>query len=828
MIYKKCIMTIAKNGATLDEDIYLYRLDKNVELHFTIVNNKYKFDKSDMNNIISQTNAAYFQIRLYKNADIKYTFAIQPTDAGKAILKITDDLIDDPIEVGEYDFQISLLDEEKTSMISMPIVSKQLHVCEPLVSDDATMGKAILGLSKLATGEIKNAFDSDGNYIREIHKDGDILSASIINKFEEALDTNTKAIKSGTGTSYDDTAIKADINTIKTDLGTEELTTTAKDVKGAVNEVAAQYKDIKQQIANLGKGLDLSNLTLSTESVTDGTKLIMSDGVTTKSTVIPSVSKSTVESVIQEKIDDGSLSEIQAVIEDESIDVNKLDKQLQKVVKVIGIQDISWEIGKRDTGDKINNDNYCIMSSKIYFNINDTIKFISNDIAFKFTYWGTDGINYDSSKSSANVWIRESYTILNEGYYRLSFSFSPTSTTVVTADNLKTLINKFKIDTSYTSGLKGSAINDGSIEIEKFSNNLIKDNLKLTSMMKQTCIGGFGFNYGTADITNHGIVKKDNFYTLADMYKFCTTDSPSTITSWGAQVPVNGNASYLSDICIVGDELWCFATGVDNDKTQYSTVWRIKYDPINNVLDTPKFFWCNFGHINCCNYNPITDCIIMGNGSGDYDLNNKIFIMNNISKIKELDNGAIVDFANYGTEIDATAYDFGKKLNVFWANLNSKVYNYSGNKEYIPNIAYAYTNDVNKMYIIALGYGTYKYQYGTYVEPAGESIWNGTYNVLASYQIGDTDEAIGASTSYEHCGQGGDSLNGVAYIGLGHNEIWWTEINLGKNSFTKKDTWQPSINPETGNISKTTTRAIAISNDYLILAQNANIYYIPR
>ena len=108
MIYKKCIMTIKENKATLDEDIYLYRLDKNVELHFTIVNNKYKFDKRDMNNIISQTNAAYFQIRLYKNANIKYTFAIQPTGTGKAILKITDDLIDDPIEVGEYDFQISL------------------------------------------------------------------------------------------------------------------------------------------------------------------------------------------------------------------------------------------------------------------------------------------------------------------------------------------------------------------------------------------------------------------------------------------------------------------------------------------------------------------------------------------------------------------------------------------------------------------------------------------------------------------------------------------------------------------------------------------------
>lgn len=254
MIYKKCIMTINKNNATLDEDIYLFRLDKNIELHFSIVNNRYKFDKSDLNNIIAQTNAAYFQIRLYRSDEIKYTFAIQPTQDGVAVLTITDDLINDPIELGEYDFQISLLDADKTSMISMPIVKQQLHVCEPLVDNQAIMGRAVLGLSSLASGEIKNAFDSEGNYIREIHNDGDILSAQLVNKFEEALDTNTKAIKNGTGTSYDDTAIKADINAIKTELGTDTLTTTAKTVKGAVNEVAAQYKDI----ANIGTKEKLS------------------------------------------------------------------------------------------------------------------------------------------------------------------------------------------------------------------------------------------------------------------------------------------------------------------------------------------------------------------------------------------------------------------------------------------------------------------------------------------------------------------------------------------------------------------------------------------
>lgn len=195
MIYKQCVLTIANNTATLDEDVYLYRLDKNVELYFTIVNNKYKFDKSDLNNIINMTNASYFQMRLYKNEEVKYTFAIQPTDEGKAKLTITNDLIDEPIEVGDYDFQISLLDADKSSMVSMPIAKQQIHVCEPLVDNQAIMGKAVLGLSSLASGEIKNAFDSEGNYIREIHNDGDILSAQLVNKFEEALDTNSKNIK---------------------------------------------------------------------------------------------------------------------------------------------------------------------------------------------------------------------------------------------------------------------------------------------------------------------------------------------------------------------------------------------------------------------------------------------------------------------------------------------------------------------------------------------------------------------------------------------------------------------------------------------------------
>lgn len=195
MIYKQSILTINGNNAKLDEDIYLFRLDKNIELYFTIVNNKYKFNKSDLNNIINLTNASYFQMRLYKNAEVKYTFAIQPTDNGKAILTITDDLIDEPIEVGDYDFQISLLDADKSSMISLPIVSKQIHVCEPLVTDASETGTAVLGLSTLESGEIVDAFDEEGNYIRKVHVNGELISAELFNKWEEALETNSSNIK---------------------------------------------------------------------------------------------------------------------------------------------------------------------------------------------------------------------------------------------------------------------------------------------------------------------------------------------------------------------------------------------------------------------------------------------------------------------------------------------------------------------------------------------------------------------------------------------------------------------------------------------------------
>ena len=74
-----------------------------------------------------------------------------------------------------------------------------------------------------------------------------------------------------------DPTIKSDINNIKDDLGDEELTTTNKDVKGAINEVNAQYKDIVNKIENVGTSGSVK------ETILKGKKIcVLGDSITDK------------------------------------------------------------------------------------------------------------------------------------------------------------------------------------------------------------------------------------------------------------------------------------------------------------------------------------------------------------------------------------------------------------------------------------------------------------------------------------------------------------------------------------------------------------------
>ena len=82
-------------------------------------------------------------------------------------------------------------------------------------------------------------------YKKKLWKTGDIMKQEDINNIENGIYEAHQELQNLHN--YDDTVIKNDIKNIKTDLGTAQLTTTAKDVKGAVNEVNSQCKDIEQK-----------------------------------------------------------------------------------------------------------------------------------------------------------------------------------------------------------------------------------------------------------------------------------------------------------------------------------------------------------------------------------------------------------------------------------------------------------------------------------------------------------------------------------------------------------------------------------------------------
>lgn len=151
--YKDCKITIKDNVATLDETLYLYKHDKNIDLYFSIKNKLY--------NLLEQIDADYSKIIMVKDdGSIKKIFPKQPLIDNKVHLLITEELTDEDIELGSYSFQIRLYNSTQDSVITLPIVLSSITILEPLFEDDdfeddgndsednvAKVGSAKVGLS---------------------------------------------------------------------------------------------------------------------------------------------------------------------------------------------------------------------------------------------------------------------------------------------------------------------------------------------------------------------------------------------------------------------------------------------------------------------------------------------------------------------------------------------------------------------------------------------------------------------------------------------------------------------------------------------------------
>ena len=191
MITTERTITICGDKSKIDEPIFLYRGDFEVEVKFKIFNSKYKFQNGL--NLIAVENAAYGQLAILgPNGGNVFSDVTKCLD-GTVSFVITETMIDELKEVGKYSFQIRLFDASKTSRVTIPPVEFGLIVGEPVASEDTTelVDEALVGYSIARATNVNEppvgpAFDGD-QYNKTYWETGDRITAGKLNKIENAI-----------------------------------------------------------------------------------------------------------------------------------------------------------------------------------------------------------------------------------------------------------------------------------------------------------------------------------------------------------------------------------------------------------------------------------------------------------------------------------------------------------------------------------------------------------------------------------------------------------------------------------------------------------------
>ena len=200
MIFTDRTITVQKGVSSLDETVVLYRGDKEVEIRFTL-NEKvpFKFGSGTDSNIIEKTEATYGQLVIKTPNGLPSIFSeVTPTNRGKIVFKIAGAMIDEITEVGNYTFQIRLLDESRNSRATIPEVANGIEIREPIALEDISSTNevevAAVGYALTTAGTQEDTFDAEGNYNKTTWTTGDRITAPKLNKIEAGIDGVNKKL----------------------------------------------------------------------------------------------------------------------------------------------------------------------------------------------------------------------------------------------------------------------------------------------------------------------------------------------------------------------------------------------------------------------------------------------------------------------------------------------------------------------------------------------------------------------------------------------------------------------------------------------------------
>lgn len=182
MIYTTREITINGSNASIDEDIYLFKQDSNIELKFILKNTKFTFQNTVSSNVIESSDASYFRVKLLNPSGKPINFPIQEVTDNFIVLLIEGELIDEDTEVGDYTMQIRLYDKNMTSKLTIPAITSCIHIRQPIFDevDDPVAPNAIdfakVDVAQVNEGEPVTINDENTLYDPTIWDTGNTIS----------------------------------------------------------------------------------------------------------------------------------------------------------------------------------------------------------------------------------------------------------------------------------------------------------------------------------------------------------------------------------------------------------------------------------------------------------------------------------------------------------------------------------------------------------------------------------------------------------------------------------------------------------------------------
>ena len=177
MIFTDRTVTVKSGASSINEPVILYRGDREVEIRFTLKEEApFRFNKEAGTNIIENSEAAYGQLIIKAPNNLPAIFSeIAPTNKGRIVFKITEEMIDEIAEVGNYSFQIRLFDENISSRVTLPEVNGGIEIREPIASEDTASTVVITYDATAKRLIISDDFVSYDENTKTLHIEGLIL-----------------------------------------------------------------------------------------------------------------------------------------------------------------------------------------------------------------------------------------------------------------------------------------------------------------------------------------------------------------------------------------------------------------------------------------------------------------------------------------------------------------------------------------------------------------------------------------------------------------------------------------------------------------------------